>query len=497
MKKNFTLLAFAALGFAALTFTGCKPEPEPIPEPVKVESVSLDITSRTLEVGQTVTLVATVLPEEAENKSVTWSSSAPAIASVENGLVTALAVGSATITATAADGSGKTATCTIEVDPEPIVGDVSISGDGFDIDEVLEIKYTETTSAEGFPVKVDIASARGIDKLLISISSENELFSTALNMVGLDEEFDLANPDEVLLAKLAAIAGEPFYVTLPSGADVKDKTELSFDITTFIPLIFRTTQMGGVGGDLTADFTLKVIDDTDVQDEKTLQLSLIDDGGKVSVAGDGFNIAEVQTINASTLLAASVKMDVTSARGIYKLLVKIVTENPAFNGALGVAGLNEEFDLANPTPQLAGTLAMLPQMMGITLPYGDDVKDKTAIKFDVTSFLPVIFGMAGECTVDFEVTVVDDLENEDTKTLKLAFVDDIPGEVSITGDGFDIAQKQIILLSKVQETPLKINLAATKGIDKLLVERVAVSLKPWTEWDSEVNSIWQTPAKHF
>ena len=78
-----------------------------------ITAVSLDRSSLSLEVGQTSTLVATISPEDATEKAVTWSSSDSSIASVdESGKVTALKKGSATITAKAGD---KSATCTVTV----------------------------------------------------------------------------------------------------------------------------------------------------------------------------------------------------------------------------------------------------------------------------------------------------------------------------------------------------------------------------------------------
>lgn len=84
---------------------------------VPVESVTLDEDTLELEVGgrtedASATLVATVKPDNATDKTVMWTSSDPTIATVEGGNVTALAVGETTITATA---GGKSATCTVTV----------------------------------------------------------------------------------------------------------------------------------------------------------------------------------------------------------------------------------------------------------------------------------------------------------------------------------------------------------------------------------------------
>ena len=80
-------------------------------------TVSLDKTELPLYVGQSQQLTATVLPENAADKSVAWTSSNTDVATVDaSGKVTAVAVGSATITATATQG-GNTATCAVTVSP--------------------------------------------------------------------------------------------------------------------------------------------------------------------------------------------------------------------------------------------------------------------------------------------------------------------------------------------------------------------------------------------
>ena len=82
---------------------------------VKVTGVKLNKTATSLLVGDNETLVATILPENATNKKVTWKSSDTAIATVDAaGKVTGVKAGEATITVTTDDG-GKTATCKVTV----------------------------------------------------------------------------------------------------------------------------------------------------------------------------------------------------------------------------------------------------------------------------------------------------------------------------------------------------------------------------------------------
>nr|WP_288672218.1 S-layer homology domain-containing protein [uncultured Anaerotignum sp.] len=82
------------------------------PRTISVESITLNKTQLSLVKGATETLTATVLPTTATDKAVTWESSDTAVATVENGVVTAVAAGNATITAKAGE---KTATCAVTV----------------------------------------------------------------------------------------------------------------------------------------------------------------------------------------------------------------------------------------------------------------------------------------------------------------------------------------------------------------------------------------------
>lgn len=82
-------------------------------KPVEVTSISLDQTNLTLSIGKSASLTAYVWPENADNRTVTWTSSNQGVASVSGGTVTAHKVGTTTITATAAN--GKTTSCAVTV----------------------------------------------------------------------------------------------------------------------------------------------------------------------------------------------------------------------------------------------------------------------------------------------------------------------------------------------------------------------------------------------
>lgn len=128
MKKKFllTLLALVCALCCAFSLAACGENPDnsgggennEITQPIAVESVTLNKDELTLTKGNEETLTATVKPDDATNKTVTWTSSNPAVATVnENGKVVAVAQGTAVISATAGN---KSADCTVKVNaPTP------------------------------------------------------------------------------------------------------------------------------------------------------------------------------------------------------------------------------------------------------------------------------------------------------------------------------------------------------------------------------------------
>lgn len=96
--------------------------------PVAVTGVAVSPVGWVMNEKETKVLSATVAPSNASNKQVAWSSSNSAVASVSaGGVVTANAVGTATITATTADG-GKTAACSVTVRPEGSDEPIAVEG---------------------------------------------------------------------------------------------------------------------------------------------------------------------------------------------------------------------------------------------------------------------------------------------------------------------------------------------------------------------------------
>ena len=123
---------------------------------VAVTGVTLDKSEVSITVGKTATLTATITPSNATNKNVSWTSNAEGVATVENGVVTAVAEGSATITVTTKDGN-YTAFCEVTVSAAPAGGGETIAtlaitstvtSSNFTLTDDRENSWTFTTDGE-------------------------------------------------------------------------------------------------------------------------------------------------------------------------------------------------------------------------------------------------------------------------------------------------------------------------------------------------------------
>ena len=143
-------------------------------------SIELNQTAAEVIMGETMQLIATVLPDSTTNKVVTWSSSNPTIASVnENGLVTALAVGSATITAITTDGSNLSASC-----------DVTVTEDLSNYDNYLSMEDTTVMHGETIVIPVKMTNEASI------ISFQTDIFlPEGLELLQEDGEY-IIDPSE-------------------------------------------------------------------------------------------------------------------------------------------------------------------------------------------------------------------------------------------------------------------------------------------------------------
>ena len=145
-----------------------------------VESVSLNETALSLNTGDTATLTATVLPEGA-NQNVVWSTSNSEVATVENGVVTAVAAGTATIKATSASDETKFAECQVNV-----VAAVPVTKIDWNIDnDNSELKYEAGLQVQVYHPSVYIVSADDVGKTIAMTATytPSDATNKSLNLV--------------------------------------------------------------------------------------------------------------------------------------------------------------------------------------------------------------------------------------------------------------------------------------------------------------------------
>lgn len=124
-----------------------------------VTGVKLNESEKSLQVGDSFTLTATVLPEDARDKTVTWSSDKESVATVKDGVVTAVSPGTAIIKVTAGAGAFS-ATCSVTVEERII--------------EITEISYPEDNQTinlkmgESYTIKVKVAPDNANEILKVS-----------------------------------------------------------------------------------------------------------------------------------------------------------------------------------------------------------------------------------------------------------------------------------------------------------------------------------------
>ncbi len=221
-------------------------------EEIAVESITLDPTAVELEVGETTTITATVIPEDATYDSITWTSSNDAVATVENGEITAVAEGTATITAAIGDieatcevtvtavavesitlseesvmlGIGETATLTATVSPANAAYD-SITWTSSN-DAIATVKDGVITAVTAGSVTITAAIGDITAECDVTVTETPE--STGFDKV--EADFD----EDVIVAQTATVVDETTgevtlskrFVMMVSEADIENKSEVTF-----------------------------------------------------------------------------------------------------------------------------------------------------------------------------------------------------------------------------------------------------------------------------
>ena len=223
---------------------------------VEVSSVSLNTATIEMVEGETFSLMATVLPKDAEYDGVTWASSNASVASVNSGTVTAVKEGTATITASA---GGKSATCSVKVSAK-IVAVTSITLDKTSLS--MQVGETETLTAT---IKPDDAT----DKTVVWTSSDGSVAS-------------------VSNGKITALKSGKATITAKSGT-CSAECMVTVSVNTESITLDKTTLSLAVGESATLTATVKPDDATDKavtwssSDESVVKV----DNGKVTAVKSG------------------------------------------------------------------------------------------------------------------------------------------------------------------------------------------------------------------
>ena len=231
MKKMLRIAAALAALLAMTNFIGCKNDDDDDGD-VAVTEVKITSTVTEVKVGETITLTAEVLPADATNKTVAWTSSDNTVATVKDGVVTGVKAGETTITASA---GGKNATVKVTVKA------AATSGGETTTIAVTEVKITSTvtevTAGETITLTAEVSPADATDKTVTWSSSD-----TAIATV---DSTGKVTGVAAGTATITAKAGEKTAavdVTVKAAVAPSTKVlDVAYDLTKDLPAAITTT----------------------------------------------------------------------------------------------------------------------------------------------------------------------------------------------------------------------------------------------------------------
>ncbi|MDE6479120.1 MAG: Ig-like domain-containing protein, partial [Muribaculaceae bacterium] len=254
---------------------------------ISVESVAISKTELSLTEGDTANLTATIAPENATDKSVTWTSSDEAVATVSaDGVVTAVKAGTATITA--ASSNGKTATCTVTVTAKVIdVTGITLSDIDLSMTKGETITLTATIDPENATDKT--VTWTSSDEAVATVDAEGNVTAIAVG-------------EAVITAACGNVSASCHVTVLP----------ILVESLTIDPAEWR----GKEGSEFTITATVlpdDAADKTVTFESSDTSIATVDAEGNVKVLKEGTCVITVSTVDGSDLTAECV---ITSLSGV-------------------------------------------------------------------------------------------------------------------------------------------------------------------------------------
>ena len=260
----------------------------------KVKEITVDKTSVTIQVGEEVTVKATVDPEGAlENNPVEWKSSSAAVATVVDGIITGQNAGTATITATAGD---KTATVAVTVEaPKPVTG-ITLDKTIVDLNKGQKATVVATISPDNATNKT------------VTWTTENAAIATVNNgeitAVAQGTTFIVATAGDVSVKVRVKVTD----LTIPTGLEL-NATSVDVDVDKTVTVI--ATPYPATAKDAVVTWT---IDKEDIATVANGVITGVKEGTAVVTATSGEYSDTVKVIVTDPKLVKGLKFSETVAR---------------------------------------------------------------------------------------------------------------------------------------------------------------------------------------
>lgn len=258
------------------------------------------------------------------------------------------------------------------------------------------------------PFDVAVTSEKStIAKAEVLIASTSAEFLSSLATMGITTSFDLCTVSQ---ESAPALNSALKLIGFRTGTEVLGQASVSFDLKRTMGLLYQ------YDGD--HSFRLTVTDADGRVSEKTLAIT-VDKVAEEGPAADGPTIAWIGRDIDRTYEVASdleVKIDVQAPAGIAGFVVDIDSD-VLTDDVLGTMKLGRHIDLIEPGDMEAMLSAPFPE--GLGFPVKDDVRNRTAVLFDISDFMQMILDLGMPGYFNFRITVTDNEQQVTEKTVKL------------------------------------------------------------------------------